>query len=340
MYNFKNDYSEGAHPNIINKLLETNSKQTSSYGLDIYSFKAKELISKEIKNDLVDIHFVTGGTQANLVVLSAILRPHESVIAAETGHIAVHEAGAIESTGHKINTVKTINGKLTTNDIENVLRKHHGEHMVKPKLVFISNSTELGSVYKKEELSRLSAFCKNNNLFLYLDGARIGYALTSDENDLTLADITKYVDAFYIGGTKNGGMFGEAIILVNPKIQNEFRHILKQKGALISKSRFLGIQFLELFTNHLFFEIAKQGNLLAKQLADGIKRAGYNFFTEPATNMIFPILPNCLIEKLASNFEFYNWKKFDNDNSVIRLVTTWATDLNMINSFLEDLKIN
>jgi len=338
LYSFKNDYIVGMHPNILAKLQETNSTQTDCYGLDFHSTKAKELISKELQDDSVDIHFVTTGTQANLTVLSSILRPHESIIAAETGHIAVHEAGAIESTGHKINTVAVNNGKLTVKDIESVLKSHCDEHMVKPKLVFISNLTELGSIYLKAELKELSAFCKKNDLLLYLDGARLGYALASDDNDLAFSDLPKYIDAFYIGGTKNGAMLGEAIVLVNPNLKKDFRHILKQKGALPSKSRFLGLQFFELFTNSLFLEISKQANLLARKLVDGITSAGYDFFSRPSANLIFPIFPNALIEKLSSKFDFYVWKKIDEGNSAIRFVTTWATDIKMIDLFLAELK--
>ncbi len=337
MYSFKNDYSEGMHPHILKAFQEGNLKQDDTYGLDCFCEKARQLISKKIGNDSVDIHFVGTGTQANLITLSSILRPHESIIAAYTAHIAVHETGAIESTGHKINTVSTTNGKLTVEDIESVLKEHADEHMVKPKLVFISNSTELGSFYLKSEIIKLSECCKKNDLYFYLDGARIGAALTADGNDLKFSDLPHYFDAFYIGGTKNGGMFGEAIVLVNPNLKKDFRYLLKQKGALVSKSKFLGIQFIELFKDELFLDLARHTNLMAHKLATGIKKAGYKFLETPATNLVFPILPNALIKKISSKYDFYVWKEVTADTSAIRLVTSWATELKTIDSFLDQM---
>ncbi len=336
-YSFKNDYSEGAHPRILDALGKTNLVQEEGYGKDGYCKKAVELICKKIKNTNAEVHFVSGGTQANLIVISSILKPYESVIAANTAHIAVHEAGAIEATGHKINVIETRNGKLAPQDIKLVLDLHTDEHMVKPKLVFISNSTELGSIYSKKELEELSSFCKRNDLFLYLDGARLGSALTSEQNDLTLAQLSKLVDVFYIGGTKNGALLGEAIVINNDKVKENFRFHLKQKGALLAKGRVVGIQFLELFKDDLFFDLGKHANSMALKLAKGIEKAGYRFLTRPVSNQIFPILPNALIGKLSKKYGFYVWTKTDDKNSAIRLVTSWATKEEGIDKFISDL---
>lgn len=337
MYGFKDDYSEGMHPNILQALQASNEELHNVYGLDACCQRARELISKELGHDGLDIHFVSTGTQANLIALASMLRPHESVIAASTGHIAVHEAGAIEACGHKINTIETSDGKLTPQHIEKILSEHHDEHMVKPKVVYISNSTELGSIYSKAELVTLFSFCQKNDLYLYLDGARLGYALTSERNDLHWTDFPKYLDAFYIGGTKNGGMFGEAIVLVNPHLKKEFRYILKQKGGLLSKSRFLGIQFIEFFKDQLYLENAKKANRLASQLAVELQKMGYAFLTQPTSNIIFPILPNPLIEMLKQEFDFYIWKKVDSNHSAIRLVTTGATCEKQVQKLLEKI---
>ncbi len=335
---FKNDYSEGTHVNILNALSESNLIQEDGYGEDSYSLKAKDKIKAIIKNDNVDIHFISGGTQANLTVISSILKPYESVIAAETGHICVHETGAIEATGHKINTIKTLNGKLYPETIKNVVEAHTDEHMVKPKLVFISNSTEIGTVYTKKELEDLSVFCKNNDLYLYLDGARLGSALMSEGNDLTIDNISKLVDVFYIGGTKNGALIGEAIVINNDDLKNNFRFHLKQKGALLAKGRLIGIQFLELFKNNLFFELAKHANLMAKKISLTIEDLGFEFLTNSKSNQIFPILPNSIIEKLHENYAFYIWSVVDEETSSVRLVTSWATKEEDVEKFINDIK--
>jgi len=338
-YNLKNDYSEGCHPNILQELAKTNLEQQNGYGDDDYSLQAKKLIKEKIKNQNVDIHFVTGGTQANLIVISSILKPHESVISADSGHINVHEAGSIEATGHKINTVLSSNGKITTEQIQAVLDEHIIiPHMVKPKLVYISNSTELGTIYKKQELEELYIFCKEKKLYLFLDGARIGSALSSPDNDLTLADVAKFTDVFYIGGTKNGALIGEAIVINNETIKEDFDFHLKQKGALVSKGRLLGIQFLTLFKDDLFFDLAKHANIMASKIAESIKQKGYSFLIEPASNQIFPILPNNLIDRLNKKYDFYVWKKIDEEKSAVRIITSWATQEGVVDEFVKLLR--
>ncbi|MBN2682835.1 MAG: low specificity L-threonine aldolase [Bacteroidales bacterium] len=338
-YSFRNDYSEGAHRQILETLLDTSLIQDEGYGEDEYCKEAISLIREKIQNPQADIHFVSGGTQANLIVISSMLKSYESIVAATTSHIFTHEAGAIEYTGHKINNVETKNGKLKVCDIQSVIDFHTDEHMVKPKAVFISNATELGTVYNKKELEELSAFCKKNKLYLYLDGARLGSALCSEYNDFSISELAKLVDVFYIGGTKNGALIGEAIVIVNEQLKENFRFHLKQKGALLAKGRILGIQFLELFKDDLFFDLAKHANLMATNLSIGIKKLEYSFLTEPASNQIFPILPNTIIEKISEKYGFYVWSKFDENNSVIRLVTSWATQEKFVNEFIEDLEI-
>lgn len=227
MYSFKNDYSEGAHSRILNALVETNLEQTDGYGTDQYTERSVNLLKKKIDREDVDIHLLVGGTQVNLTAISAFLRPHQAAIGADTSHINCHETGAIEATGHKVITMKTNDGKLTPNLIQNVVDSHSDEHMVQPKLVYISNSTELGTLYTKAELIDLHDCCKRNKLLLYLDGARLGSALVAEENDLTLADIAKLVDAFYIGGTKSGALFGEALVICNDELKEDFRYFIK-----------------------------------------------------------------------------------------------------------------
>lgn len=338
MYSFTNDYSEGAHPRILNALIESNFVQSQGYGEDKYTLEAIELLKKWIKRDDVDIHFLSGGTQTNLTAISAFLKPHEAAIAATTGHIAVHETGAIEATGHKVITVDVKDGKLAPSLIKPVLDEHGDEHMVKPKLVYISNSTEVGTVYTKNELTELSRFCRENNLLLYLDGARLGSALCWEGCGLELSDLADLTDAFYIGGTKNGALLGEALIICRDSLKEDFRYFIKQKGGLLAKGRLLGIQFLELFRDDLYFKMAAHANKMASMLAEGISKAGYRFLTDSPSNQIFPILPNEIINKLKEKYSFSIWSKIDENNSCIRLVTSWAAKEEEVLNFVEDIK--
>jgi threonine aldolase len=338
VYSFKNDYSEGAHPRILTALAETNLKQSEGYGEDIYSQKAAELIKQRIGRSDIEIHLFSGGTQTNLTALSAFLRPHEAVIAANTGHILVHETGAIEATGHKIISINVSDGKINLDHVKIALETHTDEHMVKPKLVYISNPTEIGTIYQKKELEELSRFCKLNHLYLYVDGARLGSALCSKENDLKLSDLGALVDAFYIGGTKNGALLGEALVICNNSLQADFRFHLKQKGALLAKGWLLGIQFLELFKDDLYFDLAKQANAMADLIRNTIQNEGFQFLTPTSTNQIFPILPNSLIDKLQEKYAFFIWAKDGTTHSAIRLVTSWATKEEAVLAFTTDLK--
>lgn len=338
MYSFKNDYSEGTHPRILNALMESNLEQTDGYGEDCYCIRAVELLKEKIKLSNIDIHFLSGGTQTNLTAISAFLRPHEAAIAANTGHILVHETGAIEATGHKVISIDVNDGKLNPGHIKSALDAHTDEHMVKPKLVYISNPTEIGTIYKKSELEELSSFCRENNLILYMDGARLGSALCSGENDIELSDLGRLTDAFYIGGTKNGALLGEALVICKESLKEDFRFFMKQKGALLAKGRVLGIQFLELFKDDLYFDLARHANNMAGLLSREIESMGYKFMIHSPSNQIFPILPNKVIEKLQEKFSFYIWSKVDDDNSSIRLVTSWATREDAVNAFIEGLK--
>ncbi|MGD9493918.1 MAG: low specificity L-threonine aldolase [Bacteroidales bacterium] len=334
MFSFKNDYAEGCHPELLKMLIDTNMSQQEGYGDDDFSELARTRIMQHLQCN-ADIHFVSGGTQANTVLLAAALKPFESVIAAESAHINVHEAGAIEATGHKIEYAVTHDGKLTPELIAPLLIKAEDHHMVKPRLVYISQSTELGTVYKLSEMEALSAFCRSNNLLLYADGARMGAALTSPAADFTLADMARLFDAFYIGGTKNGALLGEAIVLLNADLKRDFLFHLKQRGALLSKGRLAGSQFAALFSNNLFFELARHSNSMALEMAAAIAKAGYPFFAQPESNQIFPVLPMTLIEKLSKEFGFYIWRKTDDNNAIIRLVTSWATPQSEVERFVD-----
>lgn len=338
IYRFTNDYSEGAHINILNALIESNLNQEVGYGEDSFCEEAKKLIKEKIKNKDAHIHFVSGGTQANLIIISSILKPYECVIAASTGHINVHETGAIEATGHKICTIETEDGKLTVEHIKRVLNFHKDEHMVKPKMVFISNSTELGTIYKKEELKEISKFCRENNLYLHLDGARLGSALTSRDNDITIDELSSLVDIFYIGGTKNGALLGEAIVINNDKLKEDFRYNIKQKGAMLAKGRILGIQFVELFKNNLYFDLAEHANKMAYKLSDSLKELGYEFLTEPTSNQIFPIMDNKIISILEGRYGFNVEREIDKEKTAIRLVTSWATKEEAVDEFINYMK--
>lgn len=335
-FSFKNDYSEGCHPTILQAFLQHNLDQQAGYGEDEYSLKAKDLIKEKINNQHSDIYFVSGGTQANLIVISSILKPYQCVISASSGHILNNETGAIEATGHKVLSIETADGKLRPSDIIPVLENHKNvPHQVMPKLVYISNSTELGTIYLAKELEELYAFCKQYNLFLFMDGARLGHGLTSEISDLTLEKVAAFTDVFYLGGTKNGALIGEAIVINNPVLQEDFAFNIKQKGALLAKGRLLGIQFLELMKDNLYFDLAQHANQQAMKIKKALQKKGTAFLADTYTNQIFPILPHNLIEVLSKDFEFYVWKKIDENFSAVRLITSWSTGDDAVNRFIE-----
>jgi threonine aldolase len=339
MYAFKNDYSEGAHPAILQRLLHTNAIQQAGYGEDDYSLDAKALIRMRIGQPDAVVHFISGGTQTNRIAIAALLRPHEAVISAQTGHIATNEAGAIEATGHKVITVAGVDGKLSPEGIESALRSRAlAPHVVKPRLVYLSNATELGTIYTRSELEAIAAVCTANNLLLYLDGARLGHALTADANDLTLEDVARLTDVFYIGATKNGGLLGEALVFTVPELAVDFAYLLKQNGALLAKGRILGIQFESLFRNDLYFTLARQANDAARYLTEAFIRKGISFWVPPATNQLFPILSNRQIEALSERYSFYVWNEIDATQAAIRLITSWATPEAVLHAFVNDLE--
>ena len=338
MISFKNDYSEGALPELLEALVKTNLEQTVGYGMDEYCASAMEKIRRRIHQPDAQVHFLVGGTQANQTCISAFLRSHEAVIGVETAHINVHETGAIEATGHKVIAISGVDGKLTPEGIRAAVEYHSDEHMVKPKMVYISNSTEIGTIYYKKELEAISACCKELGLYLYLDGARLGSALTAAGNDLTIEDIAALTDAFYIGGTKNGALFGEAVVLLNPALQSEFRYAIKQHGGMLAKGRLLGIQFDRLFTDDLFFKAGAHANAMAMKLKKGFAECGVKFLTDSVTNQQFPILSKEEIAALDREFLFeYNGKV--DDKFVIRFCTSWATKEEDVDYLIKAVKL-
>lgn len=340
MYSFKNDYSEGAHPRLLQALIDSNLEQLDGYGEDRYSKLAKGLIRDQIGMSDSHIYFISGGTHANLTIIASMLMPYESVISAHSGHINVFEAGAVELCGHKINTIPGFQGKIVPSDIQSILDVHENSpHMVKPKMVYISNSTEMGTIYSKNELENLFRYCKEKDLFLFLDGARLGSALCSHASDVSLADIARNTDIFYIGGTKNGALLGEAIVINNEELKIEFNYHLKQRGGLMAKGRVMGVQFYELFRDGLFYELATHANQMAKKMADHFQTMGYQFLAEPQSNQLFPILPQTLIQKLSQNYLFFTIRKIDESHSAIRLVTSWATSESAVDRFIKDLEL-
>ena len=339
MHNFTNDYSEGAHPKVLEIMLESNLEQNEGYGLDKHSERARELIRRWIDMPNADVHFIPGGTQTNLLVVSSFLRPHQCVISADTGHINVHETGAIEATGHKVVTVPGTDGKLTPQLIQSVVGSHVDEHMVQPKMVDISNSTELGTIYTKSELQDIRETCLKNGLLLYLDGARIGTALTSRLNDLSIEEVARLVDVFYIGGTKNGALLGEALVICKEELQEDFRYLMKQRAAMPAKGFVLGMQFEALMKDGLYLSLATHANEMASKVADIFRENGYGFYTEPCTNQVFPIVPNELAKRLIRDFGCLFQAQIDDDNVCVRFVTSWATSqssIDRLRSFFQE----
>lgn len=337
------DYSEGAHPRIMERLLQTNLEQSIGYGEDPHCARAVELIKKKCKAPAADVHFLVGGTQTNTTVIASILRPHQGVISAESGHINVHESGAVESTGHKVLALPSTDGKISASQVEAAFLDHQNdlnrEHMVQPGMVYISQSTEKGTVYSLAELQDLSRVCRMYELPLFLDGARLGYALAAENNDLNLEDIAPYCDVFYIGGTKVGAMFGEAVVITNEILKKDFRYTIKQKGGMLAKGRLLGIQFECLFEDDLYLNISRHAVELALRLRDELKALGYSFLSESPTNQQFPILPDELLECLNEKYVFGFWAKPDDKHSVVRICTSWASSEAHVNQLIDDIKL-
>lgn len=328
MIYFRNDYSEGAHPKVLQALVETNLVSTPGYGCDEYCACARELLRERFACPNADVHFLVGGTQTNLTAAAAFLRPWEAVIAADTGHIAVHETGAIEATGHKVYVVPGVDGKLTPDAIRTAVRDHQTgteEHMVLPRMVYVSDSTELGTIYTRAELQALSDTCRELGLYLYLDGARMAMALTAQGNDLVPEDFAQLCDAFYLGGTKNALLFGEALVILNNALKPYFRNVMKQHGGMLAKGRLLGVQFAAILQDDLWLQTARHANELAQRLAAALTAMGVPLYAASPTNQVFPIFTNAQVEALRQNFSFEFIARVDENHSAIRFVTSWAT---------------
>lgn len=337
MYSFRNDYSETAHPSILQALMDTNMEQLLGYGMDEHCQNAIRLMKEKMDAQNVDIHFISGGTQTNLLAIAAFLRPYEAVISAETGHIHGHEAGSVEATGHKILAEPTEDGKLTVAHAAHALRLNSEEHTPRPRMVYVSNTTELGTVYSKAELEALYAFCRENDLYFFIDGARMGSALACEQAGLTLSDYPRLCDAFYVGGTKNGALIGEALVIVKEELKEGFRWHMKQRGATLAKGKVLGVQFEELFRGDLFMELARHANRMADILRDGITALGYPFFSDSPSNQMFPIFPNDVLAEMEKEYADTFWQEMDPDHTCVRLVTSWATDEKAVRGYLEKL---
>ena len=326
---FHNDYCEGCHESILKRLVETNLEQTPGYGEDEYCGAAADKIRTLCENESLAVHFLVGGTQTNLTVIDAALRPHQGVIGAVTAHIHVHETGAVEATGHKVLAVSSEDGKLTAQQVERVVidQRDSGaaEHMVQPKMVYISSPTELGTIYTLGDLEELAAVCRQYGLYLFLDGARLGYGLEAKGNDVTLADLARLCDVFYIGGTKVGALFGEAVVIANSAINEDFRYLIKQHGGMLAKGRLLGLQFDTLFTDGLYFKLAARADRLADRIRSVLQQKNCPMLVHSHTNQIFPILPDSALEILGKEFTFSEEKRIDESHRAVRFCTSWAT---------------
>ena len=339
MLSFESDYTEGAHEKILERLAETNRESLSGYGNDPYCRSAAEKIKAACQCPDGDVFFLVGGTQTNAVVIGSLLAPYEGVVAAETGHVSVHEAGAIECMGHKVLTLPQHDGKMDAGELKQYMEDfyHDGnhEHMVFPGMVYISHPTEYGTLYTRAELEALSAVCRAYKIPLYMDGARLGYGLMSRDTDVTLPVVARYCDAFYIGGTKVGALCGEAVVFAAGKKPAHFMTMAKQRGALLAKGRLLGIQFDTLFTDHLYENISRHAIDMAEMLKDGFRRKGYRFYLESPTNQQFLILENREMERLQEKVAFSFWEKYDENHTVVRFATSWATREEDVRSLMD-----
>ena len=339
MIYFNSDYLEGAHPSIMVKMAETNMVQTVGYGEDEYCEAAREKIKIACQAPEADVHFLVGGTQTNTTVIAAILRPWQGVISAVSGHINCHEAGAIESTGHKVITLPTGNGKITAQQVADYVEWHKNdestEHIVQPGMVYISHPTEAGTLYTKAELTELYDTCRRYGLPLFIDGARLGYGLAADESDMTLPEFARLCDVFYIGGTKVGALFGEAVVIMNESIKKDFRFIMKQRGGRLAKGRLLGIQFDALFTDDLYFKISRHAIEMAHQIRDIFVSAGYPLLFDSPTNQQYPIMPDAELAEIGKSFGYEYWERVDKTHSGVRFCASWATTQENVDALRE-----
>lgn len=342
MIHFGNDYTEGAHPKILERLVETNMEQVPGYGLDKYSKNAEQQIKKAVGREDVDVHLLSSGTQTNLTIISAILRPYQGVITADSGHILTLEAGAIEAVGHKLLPLPNTDGKITAKQVLEINQEHADDpanfHKVQPGMVYLSNPTEVGTLYTKQELEDLRNACDTFNLKLFMDGARLGYGLVAETNDLTLEDITNLTDIFYFGGTKIGALFGEAVIIKNKELKQGFKTIMKQKGSLLAKGRALGIQFEVLFNNNLYLDISRHAVEQAMRIKKAFAEKDIPLRYEAHTNQLFPVLTHGQMKTIQENYSVLEYAKEDEKHSVVRICTSWGTKVENVDALIKDIK--
>ena len=341
MIYFISDYSQGAHPKVLEALARTNLEHTDGYGLDAHCEGAAEMIKAMIGRDDCHVHMMVGGTPCNVTVIATSLRPYESVIAVRTGHIYVHETGAVEATGHRVTTVEGVNGKITPELIDKALEEYQDEHTVLPKMVYISQPTECGSIYSRAEMRAIRQKCLEKNLYLYVDGARLGAALASDANDLPIKELAGLCDAFYIGGTKNGALFGEALVILNHEMDDHFRFMIKRQCGMLAKGRLIGVQFealLEGGDDSVFFEIAAHENEMARIIRDELSGLGIEFYSESPTNQVFPVLPTAIVEELEKEFVFHRWTPEKDGMIPVRFVTGWGTEKKDVEYLVQTIK--
>lgn len=342
MIRFNCDYSEGAHERILKRLTETNMEQTPGYGEDHYCQKAAGVIRGLTGMPEAAVHFLVGGTQANLTVISAALRPHQGVVGAQTAHINVHETGSIEAVGHKVLALPSDDGKIRADQVKALYEDHINdesfEHTVQPGMVYISHPTELGTIYTKRELEELYQVCKACNMYLFVDGARLAYALEAQGNDVTLQDLAANSDVFYIGGTKVGLLFGEAVVITNEALKKDFRYLIKQKGGMLAKGRLLGVQFEELMKDGLYNEMGRHADRLADELRNAFAEKGYPFYVTNTTNQIFPVLPDTVLESWKDKYTCTYQCRVDETHSAVRFCTSWATRAEDVKALAEDIR--
>ena len=342
MIRFDCDYTEGAHPNIMAALNATNFEQTCGYSEDYHCDNARAYIKKAIGCESADVHFLVGGTQANMTVIASVLRPYQGVLCAETGHINCHETGAVEATGHKVLAIDSPDGKLTATQIEQAMQAHLNEdgpeHMVQPGMVYLSFPTEVGTIYTLSELKSINMVCHKYRIPLFIDGARLGYGLCSPESDITLPQLTRLTDVFYIGGTKVGALFGEAVVITNETLKRDFRYSIKRHGGMLAKGRLLGIQFATLFTDDLYLKLGQHAIDEAMRIKQALQEVGIGFLIDSPTNQQFPIFDNTQLEALGKKYRFSFWQRMDAEHTAVRICTSWGTKSENVNQLIEDIK--
>jgi len=343
MYHFQNDYNAICHPKVLDFITNAASEHMAGYGNDDSCGRAAEHIKRLCENQDIDVHFLSGGTQVNLTVIAAALRPYQAVVAAKSAHISEHETGAIEATGHKILELDAVDGKITADQILTLVRNHYTsvgltpEHMPQPKLVYLSFATELGTLYTSAELNAIRKVCDDYNMYLYIDGARLGYGLCADDCDVSLSDLARICDIFYIGGTKQGAMFGEAVVISNPALKTDFRYMIKQRGGMLAKGWLIGQQFEALLQDDLYFVLAMKANRHAAQIRKLLLDKNCALPVLNSTNQVFAVLPDRILDDLSNDFLFCEWCRTDKDHRMVRFCTSWSTAQSDVNALCERL---